>query len=211
MSVQHILDRAVPLAAPAGRSAIRWQLPRYKQQWQHICALLPVYLPDGTNGCRIVYDDGSTEQVAARLSWVMDDLLGYRRSSRAILQQQSRQILEQTEPQGRRIRLPLVLSGDFCLVPVRIRRPFSRRHAADGYVVLSQVQGLSDAAWHASAAGTEQQDTIKSSMKEQYTINHGTELVLTGDSCITVLDRRRTVRENLNLAAALAQAVEQCL
>ena len=197
------------------RTSMYWQLPRYRQQWRNICAILPVYLPDGTNGCRIVYDDGTDEHIGARLSWVLDDLLGHRCSSRAVLQKQSQRMSDSAGMAHHQRRLPLLLGDVLCLVPVKARRPYSRSHAADGYVVLSQVKGVSGAKkcsgaedrreWDTSRYGAEKHNTINYSDEEKDTKDHGTELLLTGDRRITVLDRPRTVRENLRLAALLVQ------
>ena len=161
-----------------------WQLPRYQTDWQSICALLPTYLPDGENGSRILFADGSSETVAARLSWVLEDLLRGRRSSKQVLAQQSNLALQKLHEQPRR-RLPLLLSADFCLVPVKARQPQSRHHGADGYVVFSAVQKV--------AAQPDQA---------------GSMLTLAGSAC-PVLDTPRTVQANLRLAARLLQTLEQ--
>lgn len=72
-----------------------WSLPRYKREWHNICVLLPAYLPDGCNGSMILYEDGGTEEIKASLSWLLDDLLDYLRSNKAVLQQQSSEIAVQ--------------------------------------------------------------------------------------------------------------------
>ncbi len=51
---------------------ITWRLPRYKKDWKSICAMLPVYLQDGTNGTVVYYIDGSTEQIGHRLELVVN-------------------------------------------------------------------------------------------------------------------------------------------
>ena len=48
-----------------------WRLPRYKTDWRDICALLPAYLSDGTNGSIILYEDGNVEEIKASLSWLL--------------------------------------------------------------------------------------------------------------------------------------------
>ena len=48
-------------------------LPRYKTGWRQICAILPAYLPDGTNGTTITYLDGTMEKIPYRLCWVLND------------------------------------------------------------------------------------------------------------------------------------------
>ena len=89
-----------------------WSLPRYKREWRDICALLPAYLPDGCNGSMILYEDGGVEEIKASLSWLLDDLLDYLRSSKQLLQRQSRRITAQMGNQRGR-RLPLILGKVF--------------------------------------------------------------------------------------------------
>ena len=156
-----------------------WSLPRYKREWHNICALLPAYLPDGCNGSMILYEDGSEEEVNYRLSWVIDDLLAYKRSSKAILQEQSDRLLEELE-KAKRQRLPLLLTQDVCFVPVKARRPRSRTHCADGYVVLSKVKAFS----------------------EQKGKN-GCKIKFINQLEIEVLDSVRTLRGNIALAAEM--------
>ena len=111
--------------------------PRYKTHWQQICAVLPVYLPDGTNGTEILYLDGSTEQIPVRLCSVLDDMLFHLRSSVSVLTRQSRTVLGQNAR-----RVPLVLKQEFCLVPVKGREKIGRYDAVTGYVVLHHAEQL---------------------------------------------------------------------
>ena len=110
-----------------------WNLPQYKRRWGDVCAILPMYLDNGVNGTEVTYLDGSVEQVRRRLCWVLDDLLGYLRSSKTILTRQSCRVLYGGEIKGRRV--PLVLSPRFNLVPVKGREA---RGSDDlmGYLVL---------------------------------------------------------------------------
>ena len=75
------------------RTGAKWAIPRYKRDWRSICALMPSYLDDGTNGTVVTYLDDSTEAVYYRLQWVLDDLLGYMHTSRAVLTKQSKAYL----------------------------------------------------------------------------------------------------------------------
>ena len=111
--------------------------PRYKQDWRQICAILPAYLPDGTNGTEITYLDGTKEYIANRLCWVLDDLLGHLRSSKAILTAQSRRML------GDKVyRVPLILCDEFILVPVKGREAIGKYDSLLGYIVLHYVTQL---------------------------------------------------------------------
>ena len=111
--------------------------PRYKQDWRQICAILPAYLPDGTNGTEITYLDGTKEYIANRLCWVLDDLLGHLRSSKAILTAQSRRLL------GDKVyRVPLILCDEFILVPVKGREAIGKYDSLLGYIVLHYVTQL---------------------------------------------------------------------
>lgn len=154
-----------------------WQMPRYKTHWRNICAILPVYLSDGSNGSQVLFDAGSVEYVQARLSWVLNDFFSQWCSSKALFLQRSQWILQQLGYPYRR-RLPLLVAEDLVLVPVKVRQPLSRNHGADGYVVLSKV--------------------IHISAKE-----NGTAIILKNQNSIQVLDSLRTMRQNLKLAMAL--------
>ena len=152
------------------KSGAKWTIPRYKREWQDICALIPSYLEDGTNGTAITYLDNSKEFISYRLQWVLDDLLGYLRTNRAVLVKQSRGYLGK---QARRV--PLLASPDLCLVPVKGRERISRSDTAAGYVVLRYVE-----------------DVIPCSS--------GNRVYFSGGTYITVYDTTRTLWANLNLA-----------
>lgn len=158
-----------------------WQPPRYQKEWFQIYALLPAYLSGGTNGSFLYYADGTVEQENTRLCWVLDKLLGYHYSSKSLLQQQSRFLLEQLGQPSQR-RLPLLLTPDFCLVPVKARPPQSRNHGADGYVVHSAVLSVAE---NDNGAGCV--------------------ILLKNGQQLFVLDSLRTLRKNLRLAEQLAQ------
>ena len=157
------------------KSGAKWTIPRYKREWQRICALMPAYLEDGTNGTAITYLDNSKELIAYRLQWVLDDLLGYLRTNRAVLVKQSRGYLGK---QARRV--PLLASPDFCLVPVKGRERISRSDTATGYVVLRYVE-----------------DVIPCSS--------GNRVYFSGGTYITVYDTTRTLWANLNLAKEMKE------
>lgn len=99
--------------------------------------MLPVYLDDGTNGTEITYLDGSREQIAKRLCWVLDDLLFSLRSSTDVLTRQSRSFLGKNAR-----RVPLVLKQEFSLVPVKGREKVGEYDTITGYVVLHHVEKL---------------------------------------------------------------------
>lgn len=151
-------------------------LPRYKRDWRQICAILPVYLYDGTNGTAIYYVDGTAEEIPNRLCWVLDDLLGYLRSSKAILTAQSRRLL------GNVRRMPLVLYPEFILIPVKGREAIGEYHAVIGYVVLRYVENI---------------------IAEE----KGCRIQFYGGISIQVLERSRTVWENIQKAYELQQDI----
>ena len=152
------------------RTGAKWTIPRYKRDWQNICALMPSYLEDGTNGTVVTYLDNSTEAVYYRLPWVLDDLLGYLRTSRAVLAKESKRIL------GKKARrVPLLASPQFCLVPVKGRDELSKGDGTVGYIVLNHAQ-----------------DVIPADIGNRVYFGTGT--------YITVHDTTRTLWANLNLA-----------
>ena len=113
------------------------QPPRYQTDWQHICAILPAYLPDGANGTEIIYLDGTVEQIPHRLCRVLDDLLFHLQSSTEVLTRQSRTVLGKTAR-----RVPLVLKPAFTLVPVKGREKIGEYDAVTGYIVLGHAAML---------------------------------------------------------------------
>ena len=157
------------------RTGAKWTIPRYKRDWQNICALMPSYLEDGTNGTVVTYLDSSTEAVYYRLPWVLDDLLGYLRTSRAVLTKQSRAYLGK---QARRV--PLLASPQFCLVPVKGRTVYNKYEQVTGYVVLRHVE-----------------DVIPDGATNR--------VYFTGGQYITVLDMTETLWHNLNTAKEMKE------
>ena len=162
-----------------------WSLPRYKREWRDICALLPAYLPDGANGSYILYEDGSVEQVNFSFSWVLDHLFAYLHSNKQLLQRQSRRITAQMGNQRGR-RLPLILSKDFCLVPIRVRLTSSPYHEANGYVRLNKVEDFSE-------------QKGKS----------GCKIWFTNQLELEVLDNLYTLRGNMALAAKMQEYLRE--
>ena len=114
---------------------IHVKLPKYKTHWREICAILPVYLPDGINGTEITYLDGTKEHIPKRLCWVLDDILLHLRSSTDVLKKQSRMVLGKTAR-----RVPLVLKKEFSLVPVKGREKVGEYDAVTGYIVLGHAE-----------------------------------------------------------------------
>ena len=157
------------------RTGAKWTIPRYKRDWQNICALMPSYLEDGTNGTAITFADNSKELISYRLPWVLDDLLGYLRTSRAVLTKQSRAYLGK---QARRV--PLLASPQFCLVPVKGREVYNKYEQVTGYVVLGHVE-----------------DVIPDGATNR--------VYFTGGHYITVLDMTETLWHNLNTAKEMKE------
>lgn len=158
-----------------------WKQPRYRKECNQVCALLPIYLPGDINGAWIYYTDGGMEQSTAQFSWVLNDLLAYQRSSKSFLLQQSCWMLSQLgQPQRR--RLPLLLAPEFGLMPVKARQPWSRNHAADGYVVYARIETI----WQ-NPDGT------------------GSVILLKNGQELLVLDSLRTLRENLQMMKQLVE------
>ena len=163
------------------RMGAKWTMPRYKQEWRNICALLPAYLEDGTNGTVVTYLDSSTEAVAYRLQWVVDDLLLHLHTDRAALIKRSRTYL------GRNARrVPLIASSELCLVPVKGREALLRNDGSTGYVALDHVA-----------------DVIPRGKENR--------VYFTGGTYITVYDTTRTLWENLNLTKEMKKNMEEYL
>ena len=161
------------------RMGAKWTTPRYKRDWRNICALLPAYLEDGTNGALVTYLDGSDEAVAYRLQWVLDDLLGYLRTSRQVLTSQSKAYLGR---QARRV--PLIVSPELSLVPVKGREAIGEYDSINGYVVMEHVE-----------------DVISCSGANR--------IYFTGGSFVAVQDALETLWGNLNLTKELKQKLEE--
>lgn len=117
---------------------------RYKADWASICAILPAYLPDGTNGCIIHYIDGGYDILRNRLTWVLDDLLESMLTSKELLMRQSLRWMGGIH----RRRVPLLVCDSFCLVPVTCKEVERRNDGSTGYVVLHHVKAVySGAEW----------------------------------------------------------------
>ncbi|MBO5140977.1 MAG: hypothetical protein J6B76_10055 [Peptococcaceae bacterium] len=156
------------------RTGAKWIMPRYKREWQNICALLPAYLDDGTNGTVVTYLDGTAEAVAYRLCWVVDDLLLHLHTSREVLTKRSRMYLGKNAR-----RVPLIASPQLCLVPVKGREALMHNDGTVGYLVLAHVQDV-----------IPRGDTNK--------------VYFTGGTYVTVYDTTRTLWENLNLTKEMS-------
>lgn len=149
-------------------------LPRYQADWRNICAILPAYLPDGTNGTAITYTDGTVQLAQNRLRWVLDNLLGHLKSSSTILTAQSRRLLG-----SKARRVPLVLNPDFTLVPVKGREAIGEYDSVTGYLVHSQVNYIFNAAGGSRVlfkSGAEvtvydQPDTLRRNMQKAYELS----------------------------------------
>ncbi len=152
----------------------QWKLARYKQNWRDICAILPKYLGDGTNGTVIYYTDGSTEVVGRRLVWVLDDLLAYLCTDKRLLHQKAVASLEQQES----YRVPLVVNRQLCLVPIKGRKRISKYDSQVGYAVLHHIESIQAAA-------------------------DGTLVQFNSGQSITALDSMRTLKKNLQLTEEL--------
>ena len=161
------------------RMGAKWSMPRYKQDWRNICALIPSYLEDGTNGTVVTYQDSSTEAVAYRLQWVLDDLLLHLHTNRAALIKRSRMYLGSNAR-----RVPLIAMPELCLVPVKGREALLRNDGTTGYIVLSHVA-----------------DVIPKGKENR--------VYFTSKHCITVYDTTRTLWENLNLTKEMKQNMEE--
>ena len=120
------------------RTGTKWTMPRYKREWQNICALLPAYLDDGTNGTVVTYLDGTAEAVAYRLCWVVDDLLLHLHTSREVLTKRSRMYLGKNAR-----RVPLIASPQLCLVPVKGREALMHPTGCSSYEQTSHPRARS--------------------------------------------------------------------
>ena len=150
-------------------------LPRYKRDWRQICAILPAYLPDGANGTEITYLDGTKDYLPNRQCWVLDDLLGYRRSSKSILTAQSRRLLGQNV-----YRVPLILCDELILVPVKGREAIGKYDSLLGYIVKGHVKLI----LHQT---------------------RGCRIIFTSGVELTVHDQIKTLRLNMQRASELAE------
>jgi len=157
-------------------------LPRYKKEWYKVVCFCPVYLPDGTNGCRVYYDHDVCEDIPRSLDWVINDWNSYHITTTSVLQQQSSHWLGNTA----RRRLPLVYNHNLCLVPVKFRAVRRAGDAVSGYAVLHKIQNIYT--W-----------------KDEHTY-------LSFYSCgksVMILETRQTLEENVQLGWQLLQFFEQ--
>lgn len=159
------------------RDGIVCAMPRYKYDWHKICAILPVYLRDGTNGTQIIYDGGTCETVPNRVQWVLDDLLGYLHTSREVLVHQCKQYMSKDAR-----RVPLIVSEEFSLMPVKGREELCKGDSTVGYIVTKKLM------YFVSGEGK----------RMAYFI---------GGGCVEVLDTQRTLSANMKLIQELRDKV----
>ena len=185
---------------------------RYCTEWDKICAILPAYLLDGTNGTHIYYIDGTYEILRNRITWVLNDLFEYLLTSKAILEWQSIRWMGGID----RRRLPLVVNNTFALVPVTCRAAERRNDGTTGYVVLKYIyQVLPGYAWRSCHRDEEDllsdYDNVLNRPKSE--ADEVSVLVLKGDTAtpfrvrdaykLALRDSSLTVQSNIYLAHQL--------
>ena len=185
---------------------------RYCTDWDKICAILPAYLVDGTNGTLIYYSDGTYDVLRHRIIWVLDDLLEYMLTSKAILEHHSIRWMGGID----RRRVPLVVNDTFCLVPVTCRMAQRRNDGSTGYVVLRYIYDvLPGEAWRSLHRDEEDllsdYDNVLNRPKSE--VEEVSILVLKGDTAmpfrvrdahkLALRDSAKTVKNNIMLAYQL--------
>lgn len=133
------MKKIIQSACCADKFRIDCVIPRYKKEWHKVVCFRPVYLPDGTNGYRIYYDDNTLEDIHHTLEWVMNDWSRYHLTNVTTLQQQSKEWLRKATSR----RLPLVYNHNLCLIPVKFRVTSRRSDEVSGYVPLHKIQDIS--------------------------------------------------------------------
>jgi len=164
-----------------------WEQFRYRTECYQVCALLPIYLAGEINGSQMCYMDGSTELIDKPVNWVLDDWLLPLRSNKSLLRQQSCRMLKQLG-QPKRRRLPLFLTPDFGLMPVKARQPQNRYHGADGYVLYTMIAKIK-----------KNKDSA------------GSIIFLKNGQRLLVLDSVRALRENLQMMKQLVEFMEESM
>lgn len=154
------------------------RLTRYKLHWEQIYFFEPVYLHNGCNGCRIYYDNGAVEEISARLEWVLDDWTSYFATSKALLQKQAADWVG-----GNRKRLPMVVKKNFCLVPVKCRKPRGGNDNVSGYVVLQKIRMV---------------ESLPDGSRSQITF-------FSNNQVVEVRERRRSIEQNRKLGWRLVE------
>lgn len=192
---------------------------RYKADWASICAILPTYLPDGTNGCIVHYIDGGYDILRNRLTWVLDDLLESMLTSKELLMRQSIRWMGGVN----RRRVPLLVCDTFCLVPVTCREAERRNDGSTGYVVLHHVQAVhSGAEWRSRHRDQEDllsdYDNLINQSQHVADGNENTILIFRNGVApysertagkLAVRDSVRTVQNNIYLAYQLLYQVQR--
>lgn len=115
-------------------------MPKFKLvfplEWDKICMLEPVYLPDGINGCRVHYDNGTQEDMYCRLSLVLDAWAEHELTSVDV----SKRLCRMLSGNQSKRRPSLPFRPELCLVAVKCRRRTRHNDCASGYVVLNKVR-----------------------------------------------------------------------
>ena len=112
------------------------RLSVFPLEWDKICMLEPVYLPDDINGCRVYYDNGTTDDLCCRVNMVLDAWAEHELTSVDLARKLSSTWLG-SEVKN---RFPLPFRPDLCLMPVKCRRRQRHNDCASGYLVLNKVR-----------------------------------------------------------------------
>lgn len=116
-------------------AALKFKLA-FELDWDKVCMLEPVYLPDGTNGCRVYYDDGTHDDMYCRQQLVVNAWAEQKHTSVDVAKRLYRML--SGNPSKHRPTLPF--QPELCLVAVKCRRRTRHNDCASGYVVLNKVR-----------------------------------------------------------------------
>jgi len=104
-----------------------------------MCAILPRYEPDGTNGSDILFEDGKRLTHKRKVRMVIKELAGLYQKDLTLIRGHAAQEL------GQKSMLPIYINPAIVLVPFKTRKPIGKDDGALGYVFESAVLSMDEA------------------------------------------------------------------
>lgn len=101
-----------------------------------LCAILPRYEQDGSNGTDILFEDGSRINHKRKVRAVIKELASLYQKDLTLIREHAAKAL------GQKTMLPISITPGITLVPFKVRKPIGQNDGAIGYVFESAVVKL---------------------------------------------------------------------
>lgn len=107
----------------------------YQKRWRQILLIRPYYRADGRTASKILYLDGSSDDLYCRCEQVVAELAQFFYTTISLAQKRASKLLGESKER----KVPILLHEDFCLVPLKFREEKQKNTGTIGYVVLRHV------------------------------------------------------------------------